>query len=110
MDWYAMSDKAIVREMGKRLRQLRLHKNISQKSLALKTGIHRVTISKIETGQQLSLITLVQILRGLEELERFEAIIPPEGPSPLQLAKLQGKQRKRASRQSPEAKDKESEW
>ncbi len=92
-----MSDKAIIRDIGKRLKQIRLNKNITQQELSQKSGVHRTTISKMETGQQVSLLTLIQVLRGLGELQRLENIIPEEIVSPIQLASLQGKKRKRAS-------------
>jgi putative transcriptional regulator len=99
MDWYGMSDNEIIRDIGKRLKALRLRKNITQESLSKKTGLNRVTISKIERGQKTSLFSLIQILRGLDELQRLDSIIPGETFSPLQLARLQSMQRKRASRQ-----------
>ncbi|MCJ7666521.1 MAG: helix-turn-helix transcriptional regulator [Actinobacteria bacterium] len=105
-----MSDKAIVRDIGKRIRQMRLNKNISQKTLSEKIGIHRVTLSKIERGQQISLLTLIQIMRGLGELQRLENIVLEDIISPIQLAKLQGKKRKRASRQIEILEEKEPEW
>ncbi len=98
MDWYSLSDHTIIKELGRRIKQIRLKKNISQQTLSEKTGIHRVTISKIENGQQVSLLSFVQLLRGLDELERLDNIIPDETISPLQLAKLKGKKRKRASK------------
>ena len=105
-----MSDKAIVRDIGKRIRQMRLNKNISQKTLSEKIGIHRVTLSKIERGQRISLLTLIQIMRGLGELQRLENIVPEDIISHIQLAKLQGKKRKRASRQIEILEEKEPEW
>ena len=110
MDWHGMSDKAIIRDIGKRIRQMRLNKNISQKTLSEKIGIHRVTLSKIERGQQISLLTLIQIMRGLGELQRLENIIPEDIVSPIQLAKLQGKKRKRASKRPEIPEERESEW
>ncbi len=110
MDWYGMTDNAIIRDIGKRIKQIRLNKNISQQELSKKSGIHRVTISKMETGQKISLMTLVQVLRGLGELQRLERIIPEEIVSPIQLAKLQGEKRKRASKQISVVKEEEYEW
>ncbi len=110
MDWYGMSDNAIIREIGLRLKQIRLEKNISQQTLSERTGVHRVTLSKIERGQKMSLLTLIQILRGLEELDRLDSIIPEIKISPLQEAKLQGKKRKRASRQNGTGGEQDSVW
>jgi len=75
-----------------------------------KIGIHRVTLSKLERGQKTSLLTLIQLLRGLGELQRLENMIPEEVISPLQLAKLHGKKRKRASRQTGTRKEEVQEW
>ncbi len=110
MDWYGMSDKAIIRDIGKRIKQTRLNKNISQEVLSKRTGIHRVTLSKLEGGQKTSLLTLIQILRGLGELQRLENMMPEEVISPLQLAKLHGKKRKRASRQTGTQKEEVQRW
>lgn len=100
MDWYGMSDNEIIRDIGRRLKALRLTKNITQDELALKTGLNRVTISKTERGQKISLLSLLQILRGLDELQRLDSIIPEETVSPLKLAMLKSRQRKRASKRN----------
>lgn len=110
MDWYGMSDNEIIRDIGRRIKQLRLNKNISQEALSERTGLHRVTLSKIEGGQKMSLLTIIQVLRGLDELQRLDNIIPEERLSPLQLAKLQSRQRKRASKKTESLKEKEPEW
>lgn len=99
MDWYSMSDVAIGRELAARLKQVRLTKNISQQELAKKTGIHRVTLSRIESGQKMSLQTFIHLMRGLEILENLDALVPEVPPSPLDLARLKGNTRQRASRQ-----------
>jgi hypothetical protein len=41
--------------------------------------------------------TLLGVLRALGRLENLDAFLPDPGPSPIQLAKLQGKERQRAS-------------
>lgn len=110
MDWYSMSDRAIIKELGKRIKQMRLKKNISQAYLAEKTGIHRVTVSKIENSGQASLLSIVQLLRGLDELNLLDNMMPYESLSPLQLAGLKGKKRKRASKRTGNTNKFESEW
>lgn len=110
MDWYAMSDKTIVSEIGMRLKQLRLNRNISQQELAEKSGVHRVTLSKIERGQKMTLLSLIQILRGLDSLNSLDHIVPEKQISPIQLAKLRGKQRKRASRRNDATNTEVDQW
>ena len=102
-----MSDRAILRELGKRLKRRRLDRNITQQELADRAGLSRPTVSDIERGNPASLLTLIPILRVLDLLEELNAFLPLPLPSPLQLAKQQGKQRQRASRQSPGDPDEE---
>jgi DNA-binding XRE family transcriptional regulator len=59
--------KAQKRIALRQLRELRKEYNISQKSLSIKSGIPRSTISKIETGQRnVSMAKLVQIANALD--------------------------------------------
>ena len=97
MNYLLISDAEIQTEIGQRLRQARLNINISQAKLAEIAGLARRTITNTESGQGCSLLTLIAILRGLNLLSQLETFIPDPGLSPIQLAKLRGKQRRRAS-------------
>jgi len=97
MDYYGMSDKAIVREMGRRVRRKRLERNMTQQEIADRAGINRTTVSDLERGQMFGMLTLLQVLRALNALDSVDAFLPDPGISPLQLAKLRGKERQRAS-------------
>ncbi len=98
MSIYGMSDRAILKEIGYRLKRRRLQKNISQQELGEMAGVHRGTIGVMERGSSYSVLTLIQVLRSLNALEELDAFLPDPGVSPLQLAKMRGKERKRASR------------
>ncbi len=97
MDQYAQSDKALLRDLGRRLREARLRRNLSQQQLAERAGLNRTTISEYERGASTSTLTLVQVLRALELLDELAAFIPDPGPSPLELARREGRVRQRAS-------------
>lgn len=98
MDFYTLSDKAILAELGHRLRRLRLRKNITQQALAEATTVSVKTIKSLEAGHG-KLATLVAVLRELGALDQLDHLIPDVTVSPLQLAKRQGKVRERASGQ-----------
>jgi len=104
-EWSAMSDKVIVNRICSQLRQIRLDQNITQEQLAERSGLGRATISRLEKGQSVSLITLIQLLRALNRLDLLDAFesVKPE-ISPLQLLKEQEPPRYRASgkQQSPD--------
>lgn len=96
MDFYILSDKGIEKELGGRIKALRLRKNITQKELAEATTLSLNAIKALESGRS-KLSTLIAVLRELGALDHLDNFIPEISISPMQLAKMQGKERKRAS-------------
>jgi transcriptional regulator with XRE-family HTH domain len=97
-DWYGMSDNAILKQLAGFVKQVRLRKNYKQSELAERSGIHRVTLSEFEKGDRsISLLTFIELLRALNELELLDAFKTQAIISPLQIAKLEAKKRQRAS-------------
>ena len=96
MDFYSLSDKGIEAELGRRLKSLRLRKNITQKALAEATTLSLNTIKSLETGRG-KLANLIAVLRELGALDHLDQFIPLPSISPIQLAKRRGKERQRAS-------------
>jgi putative transcriptional regulator len=91
-----LSNNAILADLGTRLRRLRLNANISQDALAEATGLSRKTIQNAEQGGNASMDTVVRMLRALDALDQLDNFMPAPGPSPVQLARLHGKTRRRA--------------
>jgi putative transcriptional regulator len=96
VNYIAMTDKAIAREMGRRLKSLRLRRNSSQKEVAGATGISVNAVQTAERGES-KLITYIKIMRALNSLDSLDGFLPEVTISPLELARLEGKKRKRAS-------------
>jgi len=96
MDFYSLTDKGIEAELGDRIKALRLRKNITQKALAEATSLSLNAIKALESGRG-KLSTIIAVLRELGALEQLDNFIPEPAISPLQLAKMQGKVRERAS-------------
>ena len=94
---YSMSDKAILSQLGAQLKQMRLNKNITQQQMSKIAGLSRSAISAMENDGNGSMISFVQMLRALEKLEILNNFITEAPVSPIQIAKLHGKQRQRAS-------------
>ncbi len=114
MDFYTLADRRIAEELGKRLKALRLKKNTTQKELAAATTLSINAIKSLESGR-CKLSTLIAVLRELSALDHLDNFLPETSISPIQLAKMQGKVRERASgerlKNSPNDKSKdESEW
>ena len=99
MDYYIASDTAILKELGERIRKLRLRKNITQEDLAEHTLLAVGTIKSLESGKG-KLSTLIAVLRELGALEQLEQFIPPITISPLKMVDASTKsanQRERAT-------------
>jgi len=110
MSIYGMSDLSILREIGRRLKRKRLEKNLSQQRLADLAGLNRTTIGEAERGTPFGVLTLIQILRALNALEEMDSFLPDPGISPIQLAKMKGKERRRASPQTTSSDEGEFDW
>ena len=96
MEFYTLSDKAIEKELGSRIRALRLRKDMTQAALAQATTLSVNAIKSLEMGRG-KLSTLIAVLRELGALEELDNFIAEVSISPLQLIKMQGKVRERAS-------------
>ena len=92
-----MDDKAILAEFAARLRKARLGLNLTQQELAVRTGLSLKTVSNAEDGRNMSLLTFVALLRALGRLGELQHVLGDELPSPVDLAKRQGRLRERAS-------------
>jgi len=97
MNIIGMSDKAIIKEIGRRVKRNRLERNLTQQETADLAGISRPTVSDLERGNPFEILTLIQILRALNALDEIDSFLPDPGIRPLQLAKMRGKERQRAS-------------
>lgn len=92
-----MSDDAILNELGGRIAQIRLNKNITQESLAMEAGVSVPTIKRIEQGRSASFTNFIRILRALKHLDNLELVIPEPPVSPMMKMRMKGKKRARAS-------------
>ena len=93
--WTELSDTAILKRLGARLKAYRIAMGIKQQELAVESGVGVSTIAKIENGQSVALSLLVSVMRTLGLLENLDLLVPEQKPSPLELLKMQGKQVKR---------------
>ena len=96
MEYYSMTDQGIAREIGDRVRSLRLRRNLTQQQVSEATALSLNAIKALESGKA-KLTTLIAVLRELGSLDDLDRFIPEITVSPLQLARRKGRQRQRAS-------------
>jgi transcriptional regulator with XRE-family HTH domain len=94
--WNEYSDDALQFMIGQFIQQSRINQNRSQQEVANAAGINRSTLSQIENGHGGTLLTLIQILRVLDQISFLKVFQVEEKASPLYLAKMEMKKRKRA--------------
>jgi transcriptional regulator with XRE-family HTH domain len=95
-NWVSMSDKALAGQIGSFVRHHRLEQNKTQDALAAAAGISRSTLSLLERGETVTVATLIQVLRVLDQLQVMDAFVVERRISPLALAKMQKENRQRA--------------
>lgn len=82
-------------EIGERIQRERIAQGYKQHELALKAAVSRPTLSKLENGQPVTTETLAGVLEALGFGDALENLLPPPVVSPIDLQKLEGKQRQR---------------
>ena len=96
MNIEAMSDNAVLKEVGRRVQIQRLNLNLAQADVARKAGVSRRALQNLESGRVCTLALLIRVLRVMGKLAQLDAFLPEPGLSPIQLAKLKGRERRRA--------------
>lgn len=100
---------AIAAELGERLKQARLNTDMTQAEVAEQAGVSRKAVLHAEKGK-VQLETLIAIMVALKLTEQLNNFLPVQEISPIQLAKLQGRKRQRASGQRSASSQEPAEW
>lgn len=108
--WEGMPDQAFLVLLGEYVKHNRLLQNKTQEQLAKEAAINRTTLVDFEKGKNSSTITFVQILRVLNQLDMLKPFEVQRQQSPLQIAKLELKQRRRATKSKDDKEKPKSEW
>lgn len=91
------TDEVVLRELGVRLTQLRLERNLTQAAVAREAGVGKITVERLEAGRPAELRTLIRVLRVLGLLEGLNQLLPEPLPSPIDALRRRGGARRRAS-------------
>ncbi len=105
-----LTPKTMLEELGRRLARRRLDLGITQADAAKSAGLGKRTVERIEAGGDTQVSTLLRLLRVLDLLGGMEHLVPEGGPSPMDLLKLSGKKRKRASSKRVTIRNDEWRW
>ncbi len=109
MDIYKESASAIAEELGERLKQARLNHDLTQAEVAERAGITRKAVLNAEKGKT-QLEVFVAILSALSLTGQLDQFLPRQNLSPIQLSRLEGKKRQRASGRRKESEEDRPQW
>lgn len=112
LEIYSLSDPALIQVFGKKIKSKRIAKRYSREHLALASGVAVSSIKNMENGCNVSLMTLIQVLRALQALDLLEPFWKEEPLDPIAIAEAQKKMRqpKRVRKSNSIPAKFESEW
>ena len=90
------TNQDIMKEIGVRIKSRRISLAITQDELSTISGISLRTIVDVEKGMNVSLGSLIPILRSIKVSENIDLLIPENRTDPFEVIKL-GHKRKRVS-------------
>lgn len=100
-NWLFLTEQEILKEIGERIKKIRLQHNLTQKEMSDEVGLSVSTISLIEQGKSTTTESLIRILTRLNRLKELESVFRVGENLELKLkfekAKLKT-ERKRASK------------
>ena len=109
---YARTDLGYLAMIGDFVSRRRKERKRTQEDVARAAGVNRSTVQKIEKGESVNLLSLIQVLRVLEQLHVLDPFQYQEVISPLKLAEMEHKEVKRVRPKASTApkNNKKSNW
>ena len=79
------SNEAVSKELGARIRRTRIDYPLSQEELANRAGISKRTVMNMERGADVTLGSLISVLRALNLLSRIDMLVDSDQLRPSEL-------------------------
>ncbi len=98
----SITSKAVLIELGTKIRNCRISRQFTQRDLAEKSGVSLKSISRFEQGEDIQLSNLIKILRSLDLIGNLNMLVPDVTKSPSYY--LEPKERKRVRKKKTEEK------
>ncbi|MFK8017871.1 MAG: helix-turn-helix transcriptional regulator [Gammaproteobacteria bacterium] len=110
-DFSVASSDAVIDALFQQLEQIRLGHNISQAALAKEAGVSRSTITRMASGENISVDSLVRVMQALGLADNLAALLPAPSVRPVERLRRNGAERRRASsRRKPMGRKSPGRW
>ena len=103
-------DAPVLQELGLRMAQLRIDRNLTQAELAQLAGVGKRTLERMEAGETTQTRTLFRIFRELDLLAKLDLLIPEPTVRPSLAIKQSATLPKRAAKKRTPTKAKTDAW
>lgn len=100
--------KSILKELGSRIKDVRITYPLTRKELAEKAGVSLSTVVRIESGANAGVEQIVNVLRALNQLHSIDLIIPEYNLTPMDIA--MGRTKKKRASSKPARKNTNWTW
>lgn len=110
IDFSLASNKQLEMVLCKRVAQIRLSRNITQKMLANEAGVTSRTIRHLENGDGVSMNTFIRVLIALGLQDNLKNLLPDPSIRPIERVESAGYERKRARPTNSEDEDTPWSW
>ena len=97
IDFAIASSDAVINALFQQIEQIRLSRNVSQAALAKEAGVSRSTITRLASGENISVDSFVRVMQALGLADHLAALLPNANVRPVERIRLQGAERRRAS-------------
>jgi transcriptional regulator with XRE-family HTH domain len=95
-------DAAVLQELGQRMAQLRIDRNLTQEALAQMAGVGKRTLERMEAGETTQTRTLFRIFRELDLLEKLDLLLPePTARPSLAIRQIQTLPKRATKKRTP---------
>ena len=97
IDFSIASSDAIINALFQQIEQIRLSRNVNQAALAKEAGGARSTITRLASGENISIDSFVRVMQALGLADHLAALLPNPNVRPVERIRLEGAERRRAS-------------
>lgn len=85
--------EVILKELGGRIKDIRIKRDMTQKDLAENAGVSFSTVVRVEMGEGVNMENFMRIIRVFDFLGNFDLLVPEQILSPEDIYK--GRQKKK---------------
>lgn len=94
------NNRFILRELGQRIKEIRIKRSLTQQELAQNAGVSFSTIARIENGTSVNMENYMRILRNLNLLQNFDLLVPEQQIAPEEILEKKPRRQRASKRKS----------